>query len=54
LPRLVNEGLIMLPPAGLTSPDALIRIVDRYWRALEPFRAEIKASQVGPMLRHID
>ncbi len=54
LPRLVNEGLIMLPPGGLTSPDALIRIVDRYWRALEPFRAEIKASQVGPMLRHID
>lgn len=54
LPKLVNEGLIMLPPGGLTAPDASIRIVDRYWRALEPFRAEIKGSNVGPMLRHID
>jgi len=54
LPKLVNEGLIMLPPGGLASPDASIRIVDRYWRALEPFRAEIKGSHVGPMLRHID
>jgi len=54
LPKLVNEGLIMLPPGGLTSPDAAIRIVDRYWRALEPFRAQIKGSNVGPMLRHID
>jgi len=54
LPKLVNEGLIMLPPGGLTSPEAPIRIVDRYWRALEPFRAQIKGSNVGPMLRHID
>jgi len=54
LPKLVNEGLIMLPPGGLTSPDAPIRIVDRYWRALEPFRVQIKGSNVGPMLRHID
>lgn len=54
LPKLVNEGLIMLPPGGLRAPDASIRIVDRYWRALEPFRAEIKGSNVGPMLRHID
>lgn len=54
LPKLVNEGLIMLPPGGLTAPDASIRVVDRYWRALEPFRAEIKGSNVGPMLRHID
>jgi len=54
LPKLVNEGLIMLPPGGLTSPDAPIRIVDRYWQALGPFRAQIKSSNVGPMLRHID
>lgn len=54
LPRLVNEGLIMLPPGGLTSNDAPVRIVDHYWRALEPFRSEIKASQVGPMLHYID
>lgn len=54
LPKLVNEGLIMLPPGGLTAHDASIRIVDRYWRALEPFRAQIKGSNVGPMLRHID
>lgn len=54
LPKLVNEGLIMLPPGGLTSSDAPIRIVDRYWRALEPFRVQIKGSNVGPMLRHID
>lgn len=54
LPKLVNEGLIMLPPGGLTAPDASIRIVDRYWRALEPYRAQIKGSNVGPMLRHID
>lgn len=54
MPKLVNEGLIMLPPGGLTEPDASIRIVDRYWRALEPFRAQIKGSNVGPMLRHID
>ncbi|HEY7896484.1 MAG TPA: LPS export ABC transporter ATP-binding protein [Gemmatimonadaceae bacterium] len=54
LPRLVNEGLIMLPPGGLASNDAPIRIVDHYWRALEPFRTEIKASQVGPMLHYID
>lgn len=54
LPRLVNEGLIMLPPGGLASNDAPVRIVDHYWRALEPFRSEIKASQVGPMLHYID
>jgi lipopolysaccharide export system ATP-binding protein len=54
LPRLVNEGLIMLPQSGLLSPDARVRIVDRYWRELEPFRSEIKASTVGPMLHYID
>jgi lipopolysaccharide export system ATP-binding protein len=54
LPRLVNEGLIMLPQSGLLSPDARVRIVDRYWRELEPFRSDIRASKVGPMLHYID
>src|SRR5579872_7154428 len=47
LPKLVNEGLIMLPPGGLTSPDAPIRIVDRYWQALGPFRAQIRVRTLG-------
>jgi lipopolysaccharide export system ATP-binding protein len=53
-PRLVDQGLIMVPPDGLKSPDAPIRIVERYWRALEPFRNQISETSVDTVLRHMD
>jgi lipopolysaccharide export system ATP-binding protein len=51
-PRLVQEGLIILPPGGLGSPDAAIHIAERYWRALVPFRAMIQQAGVPNVLRH--
>ncbi|HEX6537070.1 MAG TPA: LPS export ABC transporter ATP-binding protein [Gemmatimonadaceae bacterium] len=52
LPRLVDEGLIILPQGGLASPDARIRIVDRYWKALEPYRAAMRQTEMTDVLRY--
>ena len=42
-PRLAGEGLIVLPPTGLASPDATLRFNDAVWRDIAPNRAEIAA-----------
>lgn len=51
-PRLVEDGLIILPPGGLDSPEAAIHIAERYWQALVPFRATMQRSGVANVLRH--
>jgi lipopolysaccharide export system ATP-binding protein len=52
-PRLVQEGLIILPPGGLGAPDARIHIAERYWRALEPYRAAMRDIEMAQqVLRH--
>ncbi len=30
-PRLAAEGLVVLPEGGLTSPDSVLRVADRFW-----------------------
>jgi lipopolysaccharide export system ATP-binding protein len=50
-PRLVEDGLVILPQGGLESPDAVIHITERYWKALIPFRAEIRRAAVSDVLR---
>ncbi len=52
LPRLVEDGLIMLPPGGLDSPESTIHIAERYWQALVPYRAMIRRTAVSNVLRH--
>src|ERR671938_1024108 len=52
LPRLIEDGLIVLPPGGLGTPDAAIYITERYWNALEPYRAEMRGTEVASVLRH--
>ncbi|HEU4641692.1 MAG TPA: LPS export ABC transporter ATP-binding protein [Gemmatimonadaceae bacterium] len=51
-PRFVDEGMIILPPGGLDSPDGVIRIADRYWKALEPFRAAMRRTEMSDVLRY--
>jgi lipopolysaccharide export system ATP-binding protein len=52
LPRMVDDGLLVLDPRGLEGPDALLRIADRYWRALLPFRVELRQADLSTVLRH--
>jgi len=41
LPRLARDGLIVLPPHGLNTPDAIIRIAEQHWQALAPYQGEM-------------
>jgi lipopolysaccharide export system ATP-binding protein len=41
LPRLVADGVIVLPPDGLSSPDARVRFVDSFWQQVAPERAAV-------------
>ena len=41
LPRLVSDGVLILPPEGLSSPDAKIRMVETLWAQIAPLRGEI-------------
>jgi lipopolysaccharide export system ATP-binding protein len=52
LPRLVEDGLIILPPGGLDSPESTIHVAERYWQALVPFRAMMRRTAVSNVLRH--
>jgi lipopolysaccharide export system ATP-binding protein len=52
LPRLVEDGLIILPPGGLDSPESTIHIAERYWQAIVPFRAMMRRTAVSNVLRH--
>jgi lipopolysaccharide export system ATP-binding protein len=40
-PRLVAEGVIVLPPSGATSPDARIRITEHVWAEIRPQRGHV-------------
>jgi len=41
LPRLVSDGVIVLPQSGLSAPDAKIRITDACWRDIQDIRREL-------------
>jgi lipopolysaccharide export system ATP-binding protein len=41
LPRLAAEGVIILPPSGLTSPDVRLRFADSVWSEIRPQRGQI-------------
>ena len=43
LPRLVSDGVIVLPQTGLNAPDARIRITEAYWRDIHEIRRELAA-----------
>jgi lipopolysaccharide export system ATP-binding protein len=43
-PRLVSDGVIVLPPGGLADPDARIRLVDNLWRDIAARRATVAAD----------
>src|SRR5689334_23793757 len=44
LPRMVDDGLLVLDPRGLDGPEALLRIADRYWRALDRKSTRLNSS----------
>ena len=41
LPRLASAGTIILPPEGLSHPDARIRVNQRLWEAVAPLKLEV-------------
>jgi lipopolysaccharide export system ATP-binding protein len=41
LPRLASDGVVVLPTQGLSSPDAVVTITERYWSEMAPFRSEL-------------
>ncbi|MDB4882473.1 MAG: transporter related protein [Gemmatimonadetes bacterium] len=41
LPRLASEGIVVLPPGGLQSPDARFRISDAVWEEIRGMRSEL-------------
>src|SRR6185437_5985463 len=41
LPRLVSDGVIVLPQSGLNAPDARIRITDADWRDIQTIRRSL-------------
>ena len=40
-PRLASEGLVRLPPEGLTAPDSLVTVSESLWREISPYRTDI-------------
>jgi lipopolysaccharide export system ATP-binding protein len=47
LPRLAGEAIIALPPEGLASPDARLRISESLWSEIAPVR-----TRVAEVIRH--
>jgi lipopolysaccharide export system ATP-binding protein len=41
LPRLASEGIVVLPPGGLHSPDARLHVSDRVWEEIRGIRTEL-------------
>ena len=41
LPRLASEGIVALPPGGLQSPDARLRVSERVWSEIRGVRTEV-------------
>ena len=44
LPRLVSDGVVVVPSGGLSAPDAKIRIQESYWRDIQSARREVTAA----------
>jgi lipopolysaccharide export system ATP-binding protein len=44
LPRLVSDGVIVLPQNGLNAPDARIRITEPYWRDIQAIRRDLATT----------
>jgi lipopolysaccharide export system ATP-binding protein len=44
LPRLASEGVVLLPPTGVSAPDARIRIADAFWREIQASRRQVAES----------
>jgi lipopolysaccharide export system ATP-binding protein len=40
-PRLAGLGLVLLPPDGLTAPDASIRLQEEFWRRVQASRHRV-------------
>ena len=57
LPRLVSDGVILLPPEGLVAPDSHIRIVESLWAEIQPRRQalaeKLKATGEHPTPAHV-
>jgi lipopolysaccharide export system ATP-binding protein len=55
LPRLASEGVVVLPPGGLQSPDARLRLDERVWGEISGVRAQfadvLKHTGEHPSLR---
>jgi lipopolysaccharide export system ATP-binding protein len=47
MPRLAADGVIVLPPQGLTSPDAVVTIKENFWAEMSQYRTELAS-----VLRH--
>jgi lipopolysaccharide export system ATP-binding protein len=47
LPRLASERIVVLPPGGLQSPDAPVRVAEPIWREIGGVRSEL-----ADMLKH--
>jgi len=47
MPRLAADGVIVLPPQGIASPDAILAITDHYWGEMAQYRSEL-----AEVLRH--
>jgi len=41
LPRLASDGIVLLPPEGVSAPDARLRIAEPLWREVAPKRTEV-------------
>ena len=41
LPRLVGDGVIILPTGGLSAPDTRIRFTEAFWREVAPERSTV-------------
>ncbi len=50
-PRLAAEGLVVLPADGLTSPDSVLRVADRFWPELRATRPQIERAGVAGVVR---
>jgi lipopolysaccharide export system ATP-binding protein len=44
LPRLVSDGVIVLPQSGLNTPDARISITEAYWRDIQTIRRDLATT----------
>jgi lipopolysaccharide export system ATP-binding protein len=50
-PRLAGEGLVVLPEGGLTSPDSMLRVSERFWPQLRATRPQIERAGVAGVVR---